>query len=161
MVNSVGRPRRPAIRGWLILVGLIVALVPLRIVIALIGNCTTFATSAALIVSNHSLPTDDPFLLPAICFEGMGNIALLVGWIYVAILFFRRSIRLPLWYIVILLCSVVFAWVDLFLQTRISSPTVQANLRLNTVSAISLSLWTLLLIAYLRNSRRVKRTFVI
>jgi hypothetical protein len=143
------------------ILGLIVVLVPLRIVIALISNSGTLATSAALIVSHHSLPTDDPLLLPGICFEGMGNIALLIGWIYVAILFFRRSIRLPRWYTVILLCSVVFAWVDLFLQTRISSPTVQAELTLNTVSAIALSLWTLILTAYLRNSKRVQRTFVI
>jgi hypothetical protein len=161
MVNPVDRPLRPAIRGWLLLLGLIVVLLPFRIVIALISNFGLLVTSAARIVSDQSLPTYDPLLLPAICFEGMGNIALLTGWIYVAILFFRRSIRLPRWYIVILLCSVVFAWVDLLLQTRISSPTVHAQLTLNRVSAIALSLWTLILTAYLRNSKRVKRTFVI
>lgn len=147
------------IGGWLILVGIGIVLSPIRIVVMvfpLYSGMMSDGTWAALTTEGSEFY--QALWEPILTMELVVNGALVVGWLYVAYLFFSHKKQFPIFYIGILLFSLLFILADAFTiklvmpEEPVFDPdTIKELAR----SAIACIIW----IPYMLISKRVKSTF--
>src|SRR5215469_7210776 len=90
------------IRGWLILPALQLVM--------------------SLILSLVALPLvflADPSPFPFLTFEMAATLTLMIATIFVAVLFFRRSRRLPAFFIILLVVSIAYLWIDNLIAVKV------------------------------------------
>jgi len=154
------QPRPLPLGGWLRVAALNVYLAPLIMLILLFRSYRLFITPGIFeVLSDRSLPTYDPLILPMIFLEVASQIALFYGWFYAGMLFSRRSIRLPRWVDLLAVSTLLFDCLELLLQTQLRSPTGHATpfeVRRSLFAICTSAIW----IIYFTTSQRVKRTFV-
>ena len=148
------------IGGWLILVGIGVALSPLVQLITTIGTFAPIFTegvweSLTTVGSDQFHPMWRPLLIGEMVF----NAVMLFATLYLAYLFFSKHYLFPRFYIGIVLSSLVFIVFDAWLVSRIfpSEPMFDQQTTEQVVrSAGAAVIW----VPYMLVSKRVKATFV-
>ncbi len=158
---SPPRPQGPqGLGGWLILLGLGVALSPIRMGVEVFTTYANLVSSGAWAAlgsaeSDHYIP----FWQPLLVVEMFINAALIVAWIYMASQFFMKKAKFPRLYTAVILFTIAFllldAWAFSFLMPggEIFDPDTTKTIIRTVISAL---IW----IPYLRVSKRVKATFI-
>ena len=148
------------LRGWLILIGVGLVLLPLWLALFLAEELAPAFTGqvwTALTAPGSS--AYHPLNAPVLIFELGGNALLLVCALWLAVLFFLKHRRFPFMAVIFLLSAVVFYLLDYFaaMQLAAAQGLQGADSIADLVGALALCA---LLVPYLLVSRRVKATFV-
>lgn len=156
------RSTEPAesIGGWLILlaIGLVLAPIGLGVVIFTI-HVPIYMDGTWEALTTPGAENYHPLWASYLIFELLVNVALMVGYLGLAIIFFRRSRFFPRAYIAISLISFAMLFLDGWFGSFIitDEPMFSAEMLKNIVrSLISMLIWC----PYLLVSERSRRTFV-
>lgn len=148
------------LKGWLILVGLGIVITPFLIIIELFpfySEMFSNGTWTALTVPGTK--AFNPLWKPILLGEMAINSGMVFTWSYIAFLFFMKKKEFPLWYIGILLFTLLFLVIDpLTIKSILPDKDVYTS---DTTDEIIRALVVALIwIPYIRISKRVKATFV-
>ena len=146
--------------GWLALVGLGILISPIRILILLVPTfIEVFSGDTWSILTTPGNDVYSPYWAPILLSEIAVNSAIIIAWIYIGYLFFKKKKSFPKWYIGIILFTFVYTIFDAFTIKLVlpSEPlfdpdTLKSLARLSVMAAI----W----IPYMLVSKRVKATFL-
>lgn len=157
----IGLPASPSapsgLRGWLALATLGVTVTPFVMMFGLynISSALTPVTWAAL--TTYGTDTYHPLWAPALLFEVIGILGLMVFWGLVCVLFYQRRTSAPYWYIRMLIASVFYTAIDSGLMVLLPAVTLETKDIAGLVrQALTAAIW----IAYFMKSERVRATFV-
>lgn len=144
-----------SIGGWLILVFI-------GLIISILRQGYGLIEYLSLLSNDYSIPGYYDLLL----FEFFASIAFLGFSIYLLILFIRKNIKLPNYYIYLLIATIVFTIIDQLWLVSISSSAGQFQETINKAltdnsgeivkSVIGAIIWG----SYMKKSQRVKYTFI-
>ena len=145
--------------GWLILVGIAIVLTPLMMLFGLSQTFPPlFNDGVWQALTTPGSEQYRPGFAALVVFEIAMNVAIIVVTIFSIALFFRKSMRVPRWYIGILLAGLASLIFDL-IGVRMVLPDIPMDvgtMRDLVRSAIACAIW----IPYMLVSVRVKNTFV-
>ena len=148
------------LRGWLILVAIMVVAAPIRIAVeSAVTFYPIFSSATWSQMTDLANPAYDLRLTVIILAEIAANAALALAWFYTAYLFFTKSHRFPLWFRSVLIGAILFILVDAFAiklvmpDTPLFDETTIKNLVRGVVAA---AIW----VPYSLLSKRVRNTFV-
>jgi hypothetical protein len=146
--------------GWLILVGIVVILSPLRIVIESLSLYPEmFLDESLAVLTTPESEFYSPFWAPIIYGEIIINVVLFLAWILIATLFFSKNRLFPKCFIGIALASLIIIFVDALAIKLVipDEPVFTADTSKELVrSLIFCAIW----IPYMLLSKRVQATFV-
>jgi hypothetical protein len=148
------------IRGWLLPIGVGVALCPLWLLVFLTDNLVPiFATDAWSLLTTPGSPAYHPLNGPVLLFELLGNAILLACSLVLAVLFFQRRRRFPILAVSLLVGAVMFYVADYFAARQLPGADTQEapESLLDLGGALLLCA---VLSPYFLVSKRVKATFV-
>jgi hypothetical protein len=158
-IKKVEEQKYQRIGGWLILVGIGIVVNPLRILLVIGKLIPLFFNGSWKILTTPGTAAYHPMWAPSIIFELLGNIAVLVFSIVLAVLFFQKRSVLPKVITAFFLLNLAFVIVDFLLANSIPAIANQGNQApLGEIfrSIILCLIW----IPYFLISKRVKGTFV-
>jgi hypothetical protein len=142
----------------LLAIGLILA--PLRVLVFLGKDfAPIFTTKTWSVLTTPGTGAYHPLWGPILMFEGVGNTALIVFSVIVAIYFFQKRRIVPKLMIALLLANVFFVGTDYFVANVIPAVGSQKDVESMTEFArvvIACVIW----VPYFLVSKRVKATFV-
>lgn len=149
-------PQSPKLRGWLLLVALGIALLPLRLAEFLAADPLPAVWS---LLTTPGTDAYHPLNAPILLFELVGNLALLVGSIVLAILFFQKKRLVPILAVLFLVFAFLFYIGDYFAARQLPAVASQEDMesKLDLVGAL---LVCAVAVSYFLVSRRVKETFI-
>jgi hypothetical protein len=145
--------------GWLVLPGIGVILSPIIVLVALVPVMKLFFNGSWTLLTTPGTESYTPFLGPLLIAEATVNIGLLIGWIFVAYLFFSKMKAFPNWYIGIMIFTSVFLIMDsvftssVFPDQSMTAPDTMTGIVRQILGTI---IWSW----YMVVSKRVKATFV-
>jgi len=145
--------------GWLILVAIGVIFSPLRIIAELNIYLEIFNDGTWEALTLQSSEFYNPLFGVIVCFEIIGNCALVIAYIYLIFLFFKEKQNFPKIYIITILANTAFILIDaLFCKVVFpTEPMFDAETTKMVVqSVVACAIW----IPYMRMSVRVKNTFI-
>jgi ABC-type multidrug transport system permease subunit len=146
--------------GWLILVGLMIVMTPLRMSVNLYPVYSKiFSDGSWELLTTPGSPVYSPLWGPVLIGEIAINGALLFAWIFVAFLFFSKRKSFPKWLVGMLFFSLAFILVDALVVKGMlpDEPLFDAETTLESCrSLVGILIW----VPYMRMSKRVKATFV-
>jgi len=146
--------------GWLIPVGIGIAISPLRIITMVAPIYSElFSTGSWEILTTPGSEAYNSLWAPILIGEILINAAFVLTWLYIAFLFFSKKAAFPKWYISILLCTLAFILMDAFsIKAVMPSEPVFDPDTIKTLSQtlISIIIW----VPYMLVSKRVKATFI-
>jgi hypothetical protein len=152
--------KREGLGGWLVLVGLGIIISPLRIIGTVFPVYSgMFANGSWEVLTTRGNEAYNPLWAPILYGEMAVNGALVVGWVFVAFLFFSKKRVFPKWYIGMLLFTLAFIVADALAIKAVlpNEPVFDPE----TVKELGRSLvFSLIWIPYMLVSKRVKATFV-
>jgi hypothetical protein len=99
-------------------------------------------------------------------FEFIMSIAYIIASIYLIYLYFKKNIKFPNYYIVFLIATIVFVVVDHMWLASLAAPTPEQQKMItdavtnNTNNVIRTIFFAIIWIAYMKNSKQVKVTFI-
>lgn len=144
--------------GWLVLVGIGVSITPLSVALSLVRTGPSYAASTWARLTTPGEGAYNAIWAPALLFELVANVTLLVFGCLQLWTFFRRKRLFPALFVVFVCARLVVSVVDtLFAQTI---PAVADRAALNWEGSLRTLLYGVLWTAYMYRSRRVKNTFV-
>jgi hypothetical protein len=151
-----------SIRGWLILVAIVVVVTPIRLLVV-VGKSSVqfFSGNTWEVLTTPGAELYHPLLAPILIFELIGNAFLVCFSIILAVYFFQKRKIVPKMIIVFLLSSLIIVAVDYFAYNLI--PTLANQNALKTESAkglVKTLIYSLILGPYFLLSKRVKGTFI-
>ncbi|MEQ8789185.1 MAG: DUF2569 domain-containing protein [Pirellulaceae bacterium] len=158
-VESAAQQGPQGLGGWLILVGIGLAITPFRLgaVIFLI-HVPLFTNGTWEVLTSPGSPQYHPLWAPLLIFEVLTNVAFIVTYLVVGYLFLSRSRFFPRTYITVACINLFFiifdAWACSFVlqgDSIFDPDTTREIVR----SLISAAIW----IPYMLVSKRVKNTF--
>ena len=145
--------------GWLILIGIAIAISPFLILNTLLSNHLPILTDGTFALLTHpSSESYVPGFSLIMSFEMLGNIILMSTGFYLMVLFFKKSKTFPQVFIYYLIGNFLFLFLDsvfgvmVFPSSGFDPETVGSLLG----SLFGIAIW----IPYLRRSIRVKLTFI-
>jgi hypothetical protein len=138
-------PEQQGIRGWLLVVAVVLALFATRTAFYVL----TFATAFQV--------TPDISLTFAAVFELVGNALLVVGAVSLLVLLLRKQRSFPRFAVAFFIAMAAFAMVDLALAVWYRD--LAAELRVPWRKTILLTAVCVMAVCYLRRSERVRATF--
>ena len=148
------------IGGWLILLAIGLILAPLRVLVFLGKDFVPiFTTKTWSVLTTPGTGAYHPLWAPILMFEGVGNTALIVFSVIVAIYFFQKRRIVPKLMIALLLANVFFVGTDYFVANLIPAVGSQKDVESMGEFArvvIACVIW----VPYFLVSKRVKATFV-
>lgn len=149
-------PELTGLSGWLVLLGIVLAITPLRMMV--LASDLVTATSLANWTTLTTAGGDSyhPLWAPLLLFEVVGNLGLLVAVLLVLVLYFQRRTNFPRFAIVLFLAGFAIQAIDQwFAGVVLDDATTKDYIELASAGLGSL-LWS----TYLWRSRRVRSTFV-
>lgn len=152
-------PTLVGLRGWLLYVGFVFLLTPIRIGHQIWTTLPSFTVEAWAELTNRASETYHPLWAPLVVFELACNLGLLTFSVVLIILFFKKRSSVPNIYICFVWTSIVFVLGDLLLSQMIPGVAENATAkewRELMGSAIAAVIWTI----YFKRSVRVRSTFV-
>ncbi|MCB5185550.1 DUF2569 domain-containing protein [Methylobacillus gramineus] len=146
--------------GWLILVGIGIIASPLRLLSQIIPIYSDmFSKGYWDLLTTPGSSAYHALWAPILSLEIFINVALVITWIWVAILFFRKKRQFPTWYISTLIFTLAFIVLDAIAikmvlpeETMFDAETTKEVLR----SLVAVVIW----VPYMLRSKRVHATFV-
>ncbi len=148
------------LKGWLILIGIGLVLTPLRIMYESLPTFSAIFTDGSWgVLTSPSSEAYNPLWGPILLAEAGILFSLVVGWIFVAYLFFLKKKSFPNWYICLLLFSFAFIFIDAagIYAIRPDLPIFDTDTKIDIARSLIVCLiW----IPYMRISKRVKATFI-
>ena len=151
--------RLAGIGGWLILLAFGVIVSPVASLWALITVAVgAFGGGRWAALAQPGGVAYHPMWGPTLLFELVANLAMTALTLLVAVLFFRKSTRLPKLFIGVLLAALVVRIVDVLLASQI--PALEEPTALSVLGIVRAFLICLIWVPYFRVSKRVKATFV-
>lgn len=146
--------------GWLVLLAIGMVVTPIRMIAVFSQTFTPlFQDGLWAQLTSPSSSNYVPGLSGILIFEIIGNICLLVAWIYMAIRFFGKKINSPKFYTVLSICSVVFIIIDAVAVTAVMPhiPLMDAETGKELFRGLfACCVWA----PYLIKSKRSRETFV-
>jgi hypothetical protein len=146
--------------GWLILIALGVFVSPLRLLASFVDTLKpVFQEGVWAALTTPGSSAYHPMWAPVITYELLGNLALLLAYVALLVLFVRRSTRFPRLFIWIAVFTFPFLVVDAWLGSLLPpdkpgpDPGVVRGL---AASAGTLAIW----VPYMLLSKRVRNTFI-
>lgn len=146
--------------GWLVLVAIGIILSPLRILTQVFPvYLDMFLNGSWGVLTTPGSQAYNPLLIPILIGEMLTNVGLILGCIFLAILFFSKKKLFPKFYISMLIFTLVFILIDTLAikavlpEEPIFDPDTLSSI-IRTVMAIGI--W----VPYMLVSKRVKATFV-
>jgi hypothetical protein len=148
--EAVAEPAGPkGIRGWLILPALATfASIALNVYAAFqsIQTLQALTTKEAL-----------PGIVPFIWVELFCQLAIMAGWIYVAVLLLKHKRRFPATFVALLVVTIVFNILDITVAVKFFSASVEPDdIKTLVRGVVALAIWA----PYMTWSKRVRNTFV-
>ncbi|MGH7205146.1 MAG: DUF2569 domain-containing protein [Nitrospiraceae bacterium] len=153
-------PQSPKLRGWLLLAGLGIALLPLRLAEFIVADLLpAFSKDVWSLLTRPGTEAYHPLNAPILLFELVGNLVLLVGSIVLAVLFFQKRRLVPILAVSFLVFAFLFYVGDYFVARQLPAVTSQEDMesKLDLAGAL---LVCAVGVPYFLVSRRVKETFV-
>ncbi len=145
--------------GWLILVAIGIVFSPIRILFVTIPIYSEiFSTGSWEILTTPGADAYNPLWGPIIIGEILVNGALIMVWLYIAYLFFTKNRVFPIFYIGIILFTLILVIVDAFSIALVLPDEPIFDLETSTElvrSIVACILW----VPYMLISKRVKATF--
>lgn len=148
------------LRGWLILVGLGILFSPVKIIATIAPlYVDIFSNGAWEVLTTPGTEAYDSLWAPILIGEIVINGGLVLAWLFIAFLFFKKKSVFPMWYIGILVFSTAFIACDAFSVSfvlpdePIFDPDTVKELARAVVAVV---IW----VPYMLVSKRVKATFV-
>ncbi len=148
------------LRGWLILPAIFLVTTPFNIGATLVRDfLPIFRDGGWALFTTPGSEFYHPYWAPGITLEVVGNILLIVFSVTLIFLFFSKSYRFPLLFIIFISANFIFVLCDTFLAYSI--PALEARndpgvLKELIRSVVYAAVW----IPYFLISKRVKNTFV-
>jgi hypothetical protein len=148
------------IGGWLILLGIAIAVTPFQMVLGIIENLPAYEPETWSAITSPGTDAYHPYWKATLIYEMVGNIIFLIFSLLVAIAFIRRRKFFPKWMIVFLLAHTIFLTIDYFTLDLIPALANQTEMVVEMRNGVlqqvlGCVIWT----AYLLVSKRVKGTF--
>ncbi len=145
--------------GWLILVGVGVCLAPIRLLFELRYYPDLFTDGTFAVLTDPGFEGYHPFWGPLILGELAFNVLMLLATLLLVGLFFTRHHWFPRFYILLLILSLLFIPIDIWLTTLVlPGEVVLDNDSLGQLVRLVVS--SVIWIPYMLRSRRVRNTFV-
>lgn len=145
--------------GWLILVGIGLALSPVLTIWVLSTSVPIFLNGSWTALTTPGSEAYNPLWGPILIFEIVGNIGFLAAGLWLLVLFFRRSQRFPELFIWLAFLSLAFIIIDAWFGSLVipDEPMIDADTRRSLAASIrDIVIW----VPYMLVSKRVKNTFV-
>jgi hypothetical protein len=146
--------------GWLILVGFIVIITPLRLTLMLFNQyIPIFMEGNWEVLTTPGSEAYHELWAPVLLYEIVGNALLVIFGIVLIILFFQKSYRFPAFMIGFIVFNLLFVIGDIILANMI--PYVASGVGMESYkdllqTLVSASIW----IPYFLISKRVNNTFI-
>ena len=142
--------------GWLILVGIGLVVTPFKYMFAMKEYIEMFSTCTWGVIATHN-----PLFAGILIGEMLGNIGLMLAWLYAAHLFFSKKRIFPKCYIWMAFLGVIILFADMFAVKMVihSNEPVFSNPEVSKEFVrgfYGLVIW----VPYMLRSERVRRTFV-
>lgn len=158
---TLGQQSEPSgIGGWLILVGIGIVFSPIRLTAAIFQiYLPIFQNGAWEVLTTPGTEQYNVLWAPLLIFEIVTNIAFVFVYIFLAILFFRRSRFFPRAFIIVSIANLCFILFDAWFGSLVmpDEAILDADTAKEVVrSLISATIW----IPYMIFSKRVKNTFL-
>jgi hypothetical protein len=148
------------IEGWLLLVGIGVILNPVRLAFGLVTTYSAFFSSGVWEKLTNPVSTDyHPLWSVILISESVISCLLLLAWLYMPILFFKKKKQFPWWFIGILSASFVFSVADNLVISSVL-PTGRPLNFLASRETLQAFMVAVIWIPYMLISKRVKATFI-
>lgn len=158
--KTVEEKKLIGLRGWLILVGIGIAVSPLRIIFQIFPLYTgIFSDGTWEILTTPGTEVYNSLWAPVMIGELTINTALVLTWGFIAYLFLSKKSVFPKWYIGILVFTFVFIITDM-LAVKAILPNEQMFDPDTTKELVRSVIAMLIWIPYMLVSKRVKATFV-
>jgi hypothetical protein len=155
------QPEYSGIGGWLILVAIGLVLSPLLQAWHAVHLLFMFSENTWAKLTDPSSPAYDHLWKPSLIFEFIGHLFFLCYLIALLVLFFGRSRLFPRLMILLYVCNLVYALVDICFCRHISYFIQHSELlEKGNVAVFRAVLVSLIWIPYFCVSKRVKNTFV-
>ena len=158
--GKTNKNKLEGIRGWLLLVALLIIITPIRIMITII---TTYPGMFSLgiwdALTTQGSEAYSPLWAPILGMEMLLNCILVLFWLYVGYQFFTKRRIFPTWYIGVSVFSLLFVLADAFsINLALQGDTVfYPGMKMEIVrSLIMVAIW----VPYMLISKRVKATFI-
>lgn len=147
------------IRGWLILIAISIVFSPIKLLTLLPKYSEIFSNGAWQALTTQGSEVYNPFWAPILIFEIIGNIGMLLAWLYLGYLFFSKKILFPKAYIALAIFGLVFILADAFAVKLIlpNEPVFGPDTTKEVFSALFM---VVVWVPYMLRSKRVKATFV-
>lgn len=150
-------PGLAGIGGWLILPAISVVVSPIRIAFDLYGMSSVFALDTWAALTTYGKPTFHALWAPLVLLELGINLALVVFWVLLAVMFFQRRRGVPRLFIAVLLSGVFSRCLDMTFGSILPTITTSAA---DWVELVRDTFFAVLWAAYFARSVRVRSTFV-
>lgn len=150
-------PDLVGIRGWLVLPAISVVVSPIRMAFDLYGTSSVFALDTWTALTTYGKPAFHALWAPVILLEMGINLALVVFWVLLAVMFFQRRRGVPLLFIVVLMSSVFARCLDLSFGSILPGVTTSAE---EWTELVRDTFFAVIWAAYFVRSVRVRSTFV-
>lgn len=143
--------------SWLALPTLGVVVSPFVMMFGLYGGLSAWSPATWSNLTTYGNSAYHPLWAPALLFELIGMLGLLVFWTLTCVLFFQRRTSAPGWYIRMMIGSITYTTLDLALTSQLPTVTIENQDLTGYVRQILVgAIW----IAYFLKSERVRATFV-
>lgn len=142
--------------GWLLLPTLGVLFSPFAMMHALYTSSSAWSARSWVALTTYGADAYHPLWAPALLFELVAMLGLLVFWALTLVLFFQRRTSAPIWYIRMIIATTVYSALDLAFMALLPITVEQAQVARVVRNAFSTGIW----IAYFLKSERVRATFV-
>jgi hypothetical protein len=148
------------LRGWLILVGIVVVASPLRL-LAMVAPLyyTLFTDGSWEALTTPGGAAYNPLWKFIVLTEIAVNTAIFALWLFIGFLFFTRDARFPTYFCIALIGSILFIVADAFMVNAVlpEEPAFDPDtLKELGRSVVATAIW----LPYTVLSKRVKQTFV-
>ncbi len=150
--------RLQGLGGWLILVGFGVCVRPFLVLVPFVqGFGQFFEARTTETLTLATSPAHIPGFALLICVEASVNLVLLLGSIWMIVLFFRQHRHFPRVFIAMFTGGLVFQIVDLVAANALLSETTEVQ---DVKQIFQLVIYCAIWVPYMLVSRRVRATFV-
>ncbi len=155
-MDPLGGAEPQGLGGWLVFVGLSLALRPVACVVSIVETVPLLsaATWSQLVVPGAA--AYNPLWGPWILFELLSNAAIAIASVLMLLLFYQRRAAFPRAFVLLLIGQVAVSFIDIGIGLAVLD---SEETRLSAAQGIALLLGSVAWIAYIRRSRRVACTF--
>lgn len=148
------------IGGWLILVAIGIIIAPFQVLIQLVPvYIEIFSTGIWEVLTTPGSDVYNPLWIPILIGEMTVNAGIVLGWIFLAILFFTKKKLFPKFYIGMLVFNLAFLLLDAFAVKAVlpNEPIFDPDTLNNVLRTfLTIIIW----VPYMLISKRVKVTFI-